>query len=921
MTHSDDSLKKDGLDIQLESSFQSSFRSTSTNLKIYSADEALNHEASGAFPQSANRTKNDVSAGTNQPQNQSQNSSKHIVSHSEEISPPAGRHAPHHSWLLGSHGGKKKPQAVRTRGGASISTGMNFHLPVGQTAPQGNPASPAPLQQPPAGLGSLPEESYEHPNLYAATVEVQNPAAKQNSGAGEISRGSLPEETYEQPDLYAPTVEVQNPTRQNTPVGSKPSADNFDETVAHLYSQTVDVNKPGRLTRFPEEPLNPQQAQPQSPPWPRPEAPKFGELPSFPGAPGRQRHTGTSNPVVSPGSLPPPVPLHDLQSQLRTGQSNPQFRTGQSNPQFRTGQSIPQFSTGQSNPAYPNKQPPQLPSEEGQFKTGSSKSSSEKEGWSPHFGTPPTMSQEAPPPPKSRRRGTKASELEGDGSEQSNSPRKARLNSYIDRQIGNNNDQPVDDDDNGSGPSNRRKIGLAIAAVVGIIVVGVFGYQVVTGGGASWMPFGGSDEWKSLNTQADEAMAKGNYPQAISYLDSAIKSSAGQAVLYHRRGLAKSQLHKRELNESALTDFDLALKKDPKLFEAYLDRAAVRVDLGQFEQAIEDYDRLIESGKDTDKVRYGRGLAKYYAGEYAEAEIEFTKILHQNPDNVEAAIALGTTLYKSKSDKKGAEEQFVKATKLDKSGLADRNLGIISYESGAADYQEARKFYTRAIESNSNDANLFNERGVIGWLVKDPVGATKDFRSAVRLDPNLDTAVRNLDFVAKSLIGINPKSEIALTSLIELSILKKRWSDASNFADQLIESSGWKSSGAYSGVLLKWVALKFEGNADKAQDVLNDCKMNAGNFGWPMPLVKYLSTKDKGSFSMLEGEAEDLAQRTAAHYYAGMSDYFANKPDAAKEKLEWVIRKGSNSSFEGALARRALDWIAESGSEKSEKGK
>lgn len=978
-----DSHKKEGLDVQLESSFQSSFRSTSTHLKIYDpagGAEAALHQPLGSptdhdsYPRETGArgvelVNSNVGENHNLTKQNARGGSRGI-----QVEPPAGRHAPHHSWLLGSHGGKRKPQSVRTRDGITAKSAIDSATLAGlfsSSSPQAASAGPTPDAPPPAvpnalppatpgaanpsapigshpddyripanAKGAQPQDDYDEPDLFDPTIELAKPVIHEES----------------EPDLYAPTVEVNNPAAQ---VGANQSLaeeeDYFDETVAHLYSATVDVAKPGKLTRFPEDSLSPSNA------LTAPLEAKFGTT-SPPAAsagnpPGGAPHPVASQPFTVQGAPPSGATIQGPgQGQVPAGQPPKlppprplsQFQSGISHPQYQSGISHPQFQSSSSNPAMPPKLPPNLPPQPvpGQLQTDQAyptpkpqagKPQSNQSGWSPHFdsGAPEansssdsasasfpivkkTASNEIAP--RNRKRAQKSSSLQEEhetpGDNETRGPRKRGLPSYIDRQISSSEEEDSADDEDQKNKKRSfaggKAIGIAVAAIVALAAVGAVVYQGINSGGSSWIPGTSNNEWKEWNTKAEAAMSDGKFEEAIESLNKAIKLNGGQAVLYHQRGLAKFQLHKRDQNESALKDLDHALKQDPKLFEAILDRAAVRIELGQFEQAIEDYDSLIKSGKDTDKVRYGRGLAKYYAGEYAEAEREFRLILKDNPDNSEAAIALGTTLHKSGPDMKVAEEQFANAARHDKSGLANRNLGIMSYETGTAGYQAAKKFYNDAIDDNSTDANLYNERGVISWLLKNPLDATTDFRHAVGLDPNLESAVRNLEFVRTSSMDVDPKSEAALSSQIEINLLKKNWAFAVINADKLTEVAGWKRARAYDGVLLKWVALNLDGKTDKSQEVLRDCKLNAGGFAWPMPLVRYLAADDgKGDFAKLEGEALTVSQRTAVHYYVGMNDYFKGNLDEAKKKLHWVLEQGAPSNLEYPLAGVALELIAD----------
>lgn len=968
-----DDNKAEGLELQLESSFKSSFRSTSTHLKIYDPASAE------AGAQGATGAGSKQSSPPERKQNQGAGNRSDMAS----VEPPASRHAPQHSWLLGSHGGKKKPQAVRTRDGIHQKSAIDSATLAGLFSPGTEPPQPvSPAAESTADVrqspGAVPAAGVEQGSAavsgFGQSSGVPSTAAAgQSTGPAQGSfnsrigahpddfkmppnaKGALPPESYEQPDLYAATVEVRNPAASSASSGFEAAShplpedeEPIDETVAHLYSRTVDVNKPGKLTRFPEESLHPN---PESAGLTTP-APLAGSVKQE--APSNKESAEKGQSGSAAAGMPPLLPPQQL-SQIQSGNSNPAYPP-KLPPNLPPGNAPSQFQSGQSHSA----SQAQVPKSDSKPQTPMSET--KQAGWSPHFDTKPSEAESSSPvnpfkkakksPPSSQSSepisqssDSESSQSKGktknkkqsskslpesassrtNGESNGDRQRKRGLPSYIDRQIGSvdeheSEDESGDDHKEQHVKPNSFSVATMAVAFVALIVVGVVGvvaYEGINSGGSNWNPLA-AGEWKKYSEQAETAMSEGKYDEAIGFLNQAIKLNSGQAFLYHRRGLAKLQLHREDQNDAALKDLDTALKKDPKLAEALLDRAAVRIELGQFDSAIEDYDRLIKAGKDTSKVRFGRGLAKYYAGEYAEAEREFKNILSQDPDNVQAAIALGTTLYASKSDKKGAEEQFLKAANGDKSGLANRNLGILSYKNGATSYQDAKKFYTEAIDDNQTDANMFNERGVISWLLKNPLDATTDFRHAVGLDPTLESAVRNLEFIGKSLTDVNPKSAVALLSQTEVNLLKQNWDFAVLNADKLIDVAGWKSAFAYDGVLLKWVALSMDGHADKSQEVLGDCKANAGSFGWPMPLIKFLAD-DKTDLAELEPQMFSLTQRTEAHYYSGMNDYFKQRHDEARKKLQWVIEQGSPTNIEYPLAGKGLELIGKGGTKESEK--
>lgn len=996
MNHNDDSVKEtdnhNAAEADLESSFRSSYRTTYTNLKMYwGGDEALTEPASadeqrstrsGGLRQAAEEAgvganslavqkQSTTSAPKQSGRKTAQRAGGQQVAPAQEMNsaqptsstqaghpasqagstqradaarnsaqsaqtayapPPAGLHAPHHSWHLGSYGGKRKPAGLRQKTNLEQDVPMfGSELEQAKTEEQQQPTAPAPepsnivpapepsstapapepsntapethsdeirhlggrgipysvdgangqpnldvlkkIAQQPSALVSPAPQLRSQPSAPLATpnpIPPATPGSTPSATPGSIPRGeqqALGDEDLEPSDLYAPTVEVSKPT-PNDQVPESREDEPYDESVAHLYAPTADVAKPNiphdqLLTpgHGTQQPMSQQPMSQQQTPQQKPHQPTRSQS-SIPAQnfPGQAAALASLNNIDSFGPATPTV-AHQADPQADPQADSQELWNAKSPHSPTHANAQPPKPLKTQNPATPDA----VPTEESLL----------AEDW------------------------------------ENRKSRKPKLASYIDRQIEKEHGDDDQDEDSFSRSrttpvSPNRKFVVGAIVIIALAFGGTVGYKAITGGGT--IPLTADSKLKPIIDQANAAINNGKFADAVALLDNAVKINPNDETLYHKRGLAKLKMHKRTQYDSALEDLNTAIKMNPNLFEAYLDRAAVKIELGQYQDALDDYNKLTELGQDTDKVRFGRGLVKFYTGNYTEAESEFAKLLEKDSSNVDAAIALGTSLDNSGADQQEVESKFAAAARTDTSGLAYRNQAILAFEQGPAGYNAARKFYNDAIDTNPNDANLYNERGIIEWLQKDTPSAIEDFQAALTRNPDLEDARKNLS-------ALNPDTNVATTGDAKAELdqavqkLKQQdWRGASNAADRAIAKTNWSSETSFDAVFIKWAALNYQGRSLLSGEVLRDCDKHAQKSPWTRQLIKYLLGEI--DFNQAKELAISLEQKTDLHYYGAVKDLFDSRDDAeAKKKLEWIANKGSTTSTEFELAKKSLEWL------------
>ncbi len=97
--------------------------------------------------------------------------------------------------------------------------------------------------------------------------------------------------------------------------------------------------------------------------------------------------------------------------------------------------------------------------------------------------------------------------------------------------------------------------------------------------------------------------------------------------------------------ERTLTE---AIAAQPRNVELYSQRGDVRLFLGQFEAALEDYDHMVALQPDVDASHWRRGIALFYAGRYAAAARQFER--YHVFDNIDRENGIWRFLSQQKAD-------------------------------------------------------------------------------------------------------------------------------------------------------------------------------------------------------------------------------------------------------------------------------
>ncbi|OHB78526.1 MAG: hypothetical protein A2Z25_02125 [Planctomycetes bacterium RBG_16_55_9] len=238
--------------------------------------------------------------------------------------------------------------------------------------------------------------------------------------------------------------------------------------------------------------------------------------------------------------------------------------------------------------------------------------------------------------------------------------------------------------------------------------------------------------------------------------------------IYNNRGVV---FKSKGEYDRAILEFNKAIETDPGFAKPYFNRGNTYADKGEFERAILDYAKAIEIDPKYAMAYMGRGNIFDAKGEHDHAIADHTKSIEINPRFTEAYNNRGIA-YTHKSEFDLAILDLSKAIEIDPNyAIAYTNRGNAFYDKG--EYDRAIADHTKAIEINPRFTEAYNNRGVTYADNGESDRAILDFTKAIELNPKDADAFINrgkcyceekeygwamLDFIKA--IGINLKSAI-----------------------------------------------------------------------------------------------------------------------------------------------------------------
>jgi lipoprotein NlpI len=211
----------------------------------------------------------------------------------------------------------------------------------------------------------------------------------------------------------------------------------------------------------------------------------------------------------------------------------------------------------------------------------------------------------------------------------------------------------------------------------------------------------------------------------------------------------------------AIQDFDKAIRLKPDIAEAFNNRGIAYDYKGDSVQAIRDYDEAIRLRPDYAAAFNNRGLVHHEKGEYTQAIQDFDQAIRLQPVYAEAFESRGS-VHLDRGDFDRAIQDYGQAIKLEPNYAGDYSDRGFAYDC-KKDYQLALQDYDLAVRLNPQDAHVLGGRGVTHFYMGHFKAAQDDIAHSLSLAPT-DAYSAIWLYLAQAMSGKDAQAELRKNS-------------------------------------------------------------------------------------------------------------------------------------------------------------
>jgi tetratricopeptide (TPR) repeat protein len=239
---------------------------------------------------------------------------------------------------------------------------------------------------------------------------------------------------------------------------------------------------------------------------------------------------------------------------------------------------------------------------------------------------------------------------------------------------------------------------------------------------------------------------QGKYREALSHFKAALGREGALAnELADLQFLIGFCHYSLGASDTAIANFDEAIRLDPKIAAAYNDRGILYQAKGDYDKAIADYDEAIRIDPKNVEPHNNRAAAYQVKRDYDKAIADYDEAIRIDPKRVEPHNNRGI-LYQAKGDYDKAIADYNEAIRIDPKRVEPHyNRGILyqakgDYDNAIADYDEAIRIDPNlAIRIDPKYSLAYYDRGSLHQAKGDYDKAIADYDEAIRIDPkNVD---------------------------------------------------------------------------------------------------------------------------------------------------------------------------------------
>ena len=254
-----------------------------------------------------------------------------------------------------------------------------------------------------------------------------------------------------------------------------------------------------------------------------------------------------------------------------------------------------------------------------------------------------------------------------------------------------------------------------------------------------------------------------DYVLSIRYFNQAIEAKPWLAQPYFYRSIAKLNL---DDYAGAELDATYAIERNPFLYDAYEVRGVARQNSGKLKEAIEDYNKVLESLPESRALLFNKAMAQIDLKQYDGADSTFTHLLRHHP-SFDGGWIGRARMRLERTDTVGAVEDINKALQCN-----PNNANAYVMRADIAINRDARPDSAladmdKAIKLQPRVAGYFINRAWLRYKADDYYGAMADYDYALRLEPTNTIALFNRSLLRYEVHDLN-KAVDDLTQVLRL---------------------------------------------------------------------------------------------------------------------------------------------------------
>jgi tetratricopeptide (TPR) repeat protein len=286
---------------------------------------------------------------------------------------------------------------------------------------------------------------------------------------------------------------------------------------------------------------------------------------------------------------------------------------------------------------------------------------------------------------------------------------------------------------------------------------------------------------------AVDHLRKGEYIEALEYLNLAIQQEPAVPELYFLRGYAKYGL---DDFIGAEQDYSHSIDLSPYLPDVYTNRAIVRSQLQNYRGSLDDFDKALEMDGTNGEIWFHRARTNLILKKTYSCIVDCNKAIQLHCQGESVYILRASAEQEIKRFTEAIEDLDMARKINPKNGYVFSQRGLVWTEMNQID--SAMTDFTRAIALDSTNTFALFNRALALLKKNDRVTALKDLNTVIRLSPYNSYAYYNRAIV---LIGLDEKRG----AIRDFTIVSKL--DPKNITSYYYRSKLKSDLGDYDGAL------------------------------------------------------------------------------------------------------------------------